>query len=229
MADGLDSDTKYYMALVGQALTGVACPFISCVPTKISQHWFSDSERTVATIVIGMSNPLGIVLGEGVTPLIVSKPEDVAYMNIVWFAPAAVGAVITMFKVTANRPPTPPSPSAAAAAAAEGVMGRGASSYLPNMKALAKNKAFLILFLFVGGAMGYVSTISTKIEQIMCSSGYSDKVRTKQRHLFQGSLAQLVRRIRVELEQQRRPENTQLEILCRQRKITGLLRGLIYF
>ena len=64
VADDLDSDTKYYMALVGQALTGVACPFISCVPTKISQHWFGDTQRTIATIVLGMANPLGIVLGQ---------------------------------------------------------------------------------------------------------------------------------------------------------------------
>ena len=60
LSDGLTSDTKFFLALVGQALTGqllwykifnqknyiilsyfagVACPFISCVPTKISQHW----------------------------------------------------------------------------------------------------------------------------------------------------------------------------------------------
>ena len=32
------------------------------------------------------------------------------------------------------------------------------------------------MFLFVGGAMGYVSTISTKIEQILCSVGYSDQI-----------------------------------------------------
>jgi len=33
------------------------------------------------------------------------------------------------------------------------------------------------MFLFVGGAMGYISTISTKIEQIMCARGYSDQVK----------------------------------------------------
>ncbi len=39
-------------------------------------------------------------------------------------------------------------------------------------------RAFLIMFLFVGGAMGYISCISTKIEQIMCARGYSDQVLT---------------------------------------------------
>ena len=40
---------QYWMALIGQTLTGIACPFISCVPTKISQHWFADNQRTMAT------------------------------------------------------------------------------------------------------------------------------------------------------------------------------------
>ncbi len=123
----------YYTA--GQALTGVACPFISCVPTKISQHWFGDSQRTVATILLGMANPLGIVLGQGVTPLLVREPSDVPIMNIIWFVPAAVGALLTMFKVTSNRPPTPPSPSAALSAT------EGPKSYLPSIKKLITNKS----------------------------------------------------------------------------------------
>jgi hypothetical protein len=59
-------------------MTGLACPFISGVPTKISQHWFPDSQvphlsyssqsallqRTMATSLLGMSYPLGIVLGQ---------------------------------------------------------------------------------------------------------------------------------------------------------------------
>ena len=28
-------DARFYMALFGQAITGVACPFVSSVPTKV--------------------------------------------------------------------------------------------------------------------------------------------------------------------------------------------------
>ena len=51
--------------------------------------------------------------------------------------------------------------------------------YWPNIKKLFSNWPFIIMFLFVGGAMGYVSTISTKIEQILCSRGYSDQIAGK--------------------------------------------------
>ena len=53
LSEGLSSDSKFNLALVGQALTGIACPFISCVPTKISQHWFNDEQRALATILLG--------------------------------------------------------------------------------------------------------------------------------------------------------------------------------
>ena len=46
--------------------------------------------------------------------------------------------------------------------------------FLATIQQLACNKPFLIIFLFLGGAMGYVSTLQTKLEQILCSRGYSD-------------------------------------------------------
>ena len=99
LSDDLSNDNKFYLALIGQALTGVACPFISCVPTKISQHWFSDEQRTLATIFLGMSNPMGIVLGQFFTPLFVREPSDVPMMNIIWFIPAGLGSILTIWKV----------------------------------------------------------------------------------------------------------------------------------
>ena len=63
LSEGLSSDSKFNLALVGQALTGIACPFISCVPTKISQHWFNDEQRALATILLGKNKSIiGLVL-----------------------------------------------------------------------------------------------------------------------------------------------------------------------
>ena len=102
---------QYWMAVIGQGITGVACPFISGVPTKISQHWFPDSQRTMATTLLGMSYPLGIVLGQGVTPALVQHPHSIPYMNIAFFVPALVGTVLGLLLVKTNLPPTPPSAS----------------------------------------------------------------------------------------------------------------------
>ena len=34
----------YWMTLMGQALTGIACPFLACLPTKVSQNWFDEKQ-----------------------------------------------------------------------------------------------------------------------------------------------------------------------------------------
>ena len=87
------------MALIGQALTGIAFPFIYCQSTKISQNWFHDEQRSLATILLAMSFPIGSVISHIFTPLIVQEVADVPYMNIAWFVPACVGAFFTIWKV----------------------------------------------------------------------------------------------------------------------------------
>ena len=111
LSDHFSKYTQYWMAVIGQGITGVACPFISGVPTKVSQHWFPDSQRTMATSILGMSYPLGIVLGQGVTPALVQHPHSIPYMNIAFFVPALVGTVLGLLLVKTNLPPTPPSAS----------------------------------------------------------------------------------------------------------------------
>ena len=45
---------------------------------------------------------MGIVLGSGLTPLLVHSKDDVPIMNIVWFIPAGLGSILTMWKVSTS-------------------------------------------------------------------------------------------------------------------------------
>jgi MFS family permease len=120
----------YWMALAGQAITGVASPFVASVPAKVSQHWFPENQRPAATAVLGMSddhpfplsysklnqnvsiifrlklsglsNPVGLVIGQSLTPLLVRSAADIPLMNAVWLVPAAAGAALTFLGVTAS-------------------------------------------------------------------------------------------------------------------------------
>ena len=65
-----------------------------------------DARRVISTspiidlfLLLGMSNPIGIVMGQFCTPFIVQKPEHVPLMNIIWFIPAGLGALLTIWKV----------------------------------------------------------------------------------------------------------------------------------
>jgi len=167
---------QYWMAVVGQGFTGLACPFISGVPTKVSQHWFPDSQRTMATSLLGMSYPLGIVLGQGLTPLLITRPEHVPYMNIMFFVPAAVGAVLGIVAVKRDKPPSPPSASEESEWEEARAPQRKKMDYIHTLKAVFTNRAFVVIFLFLGGSMAFISCLATKMEQIMCSVGYSDEL-----------------------------------------------------
>ena len=43
-------------------------------------------------------------------------------------------------------------------------------NYWGTLKEVFTNKAFVIIFLFLGGAMSFISCLATKMEQIMCRS-----------------------------------------------------------
>ena len=53
-------------------------------------------QRPLATAILGLSQPIGIVLGQGVTPLFVRQPSDVPLLNIIWFVPAAVDLILAL-------------------------------------------------------------------------------------------------------------------------------------
>lgn len=166
IGDSIDKETQYWLSFVGQALTGAGNPMAVSVPTKVSQHWFKESQRTFATVTLAMSLPLGIVLGQGITPLFVKSLDDVPTMNWVWFIPAATTMILCMVTVKHSAPPTPPSKSAE--------FDQHSLPYLLSMKALVTNKEYVMINIAVGGAVGFFNCFATQLEQMMCSRGYSD-------------------------------------------------------
>ena len=41
-------------------------------------------------------------------------------------------------------------------------------AYIGTLKSVFTNRAFVIMFLFLGGCMSFISCLATKMEQIMC-------------------------------------------------------------
>lgn len=164
-------DTQFWLSVFAQALTGMGNPLAVSLPTKVSQNWFPESERTLATGILAMSLPLGIVFGQGLSPLFVKGPDDIPILNIVGFIPATVTLLLCLFFVRTSLPPTPPSKSAEI----EGRMERKTfREYLANMKAVMTNRSFLILFATIGGAVGFFNAFLTQLSQLMCSRGYDN-------------------------------------------------------
>ena len=78
----------------------------------MTRDYISSPFRLLATGLLSLSMPLGMVLGQDITPAIVSTSEDIPLMNIVWFIPAIITFVFNILSVTRDCPPSPPSRSA---------------------------------------------------------------------------------------------------------------------
>ena len=143
---------------------------------QVSQCWFPESERMVATGVLAMSLPLGIVLGQGCSPLFVKTGEDVPLMNMVrperpeqkclgcllqvWLGPAVLTLLCCLLFVRSSAPPSPPSRSAQLAA---GPARKSFMEYLASLRAVFTNPPFLVLFTVIGGAVGFFNAFSTQV------------------------------------------------------------------
>jgi len=168
----MDLKTQYYLSLVGQALTGMGNPFAVSLPTKVSQNWFGEKEREIATGILAMSLPIGIVFGQGCSPIFVTEGSDVPVMNIIWLIPALITQLMVIFFVTTSLPPSPPSNSSRLAL--ENEKSSSFKEYLIIMRSMFMNVPYLIIFLILGGAVGFFNAFSTQLSQLMCSRGYDN-------------------------------------------------------
>ena len=73
-----------------------------------------------------------------------------------------------IFQIPTSYPPTPPSNSAN--------IKTSGLTWVQDARKLFGNIHFLILCFIIGGIRGLLSVLVAKLEQIMCSSGYTDKL-----------------------------------------------------
>ncbi|XP_074641189.1 solute carrier family 49 member A3-like isoform X1 [Tubulanus polymorphus] len=159
------SNHAFLFAMIGQCLCAVAQPFILFAPTKMAATWFPDNQRATANTMASISNPVGILIANIVSPVIVTSVKNVPLMLQIYTGPTALAAVMTIFGVCSSVPPTPPTASAAEIS----------EPFLKGLKKIVKNRPYWIIFVCFGIGMGLFTTISTYIEQILCPRGYSDK------------------------------------------------------
>ena len=163
--------------VLGQGLVGVGNCLAVSVPTMVSQNWFPETERLVATGILSLSMPIGMVLGQGISPTFVKCPEDIPIMNLVWFLPSLLTFLSCLLCITSSYPASPPSRSAELA---RDQQDRGLSraqlfrKYLTNLRSVFTNLKFMVLFVVMGGAVGFVNAFFTQLSQMMCSRGYGN-------------------------------------------------------
>ncbi|XP_076329017.1 solute carrier family 49 member A3-like isoform X4 [Tachypleus tridentatus] len=112
----IPSEYQYQFSLVGQSVASCAQPFVFFIPTKVAEKWFPEHQRALATTIIGMANPVGMMIATASASSLLSVQctfSGIPLMNLVWSVPAIICVLLATFGVCSSTPPTPPSSSAA--------------------------------------------------------------------------------------------------------------------
>uniref|UniRef100_A0A0R3RXH0 MFS domain-containing protein n=1 Tax=Elaeophora elaphi TaxID=1147741 RepID=A0A0R3RXH0_9BILA len=155
---------RFPVGIFGQAVAASAYPFIMFLPPKVAGSWFAENQRALATTVGIMANPLGVLMANILSPQIVWAPVDVLKVNIITFVPSLLACLIATFCVTRSEPQIPPSQSAA----------QPQMPFFPGIKQCFTNKAYILLFIVMGGGIGMFNCLYTVIQQLFCATGYSN-------------------------------------------------------
>ncbi|XP_002160869.4 solute carrier family 49 member A3 isoform X1 [Hydra vulgaris] len=157
---------RFIITMIGQVLCATTQPLVLSMPTKVAALWFGDKERTIANTIASMSNPLGVLIANGVAVLLVKESRDVPYLVSIFSVPAYIGLVMAVIGVRSSSPPTPPSVSAE----------HEPESFFLGLKHVFRNRQFMLLCATIGFGIGLFSTISTILQQMICPQGYSNDI-----------------------------------------------------
>ncbi|XP_043983054.1 solute carrier family 49 member A3 [Gambusia affinis] len=156
---------QFPAVMLGQTLGALAQPLIIFTPTKLAALWFPDSQRATANMIASMSNPLGILLANIISPVIAKTSAQIPKLLLAYAVPACITCLLATVGIWSGKPPAPPSASAETS---------GSEPFIQGLKLLLKNKPYLILLLCFGSGIAVFTCFSTLLEQILCVKGYSN-------------------------------------------------------
>ncbi|XP_076329016.1 solute carrier family 49 member A3-like isoform X3 [Tachypleus tridentatus] len=164
----IPSEYQYQFSLVGQSVASCAQPFVFFIPTKVAEKWFPEHQRALATTIIGMANPVGMMIATASASSLLSVQctfSGIPLMNLVWSVPAIICVLLATFGVCSSTPPTPPSSSAAVITH---------QPYSQGIRELFSIKAYLLLLVCLGCPIGMFSVLITLMEQILTPQNYGE-------------------------------------------------------
>ncbi|KFP28310.1 Major facilitator superfamily domain-containing protein 7, partial [Colius striatus] len=157
---------SYWYLFIGQCICALAQPLIIFSPTKLAALWFPDHQRATANMMASMSNPLGVLIANLLSPALVPEGKHIPLMLGVYTVPAVTACALATVGIHEKVPPTPPSASATYSTS---------QPFLTGLKMLLRNKPYIILAVCFGGGIGMFTCFSALLEQILCEKGYSNE------------------------------------------------------
>ncbi|VFV41684.1 major facilitator superfamily [Lynx pardinus] len=163
MVGGIQDPFAFLMG--GQSLCALAQSLVVFSPAKLAALWFPEHQRATANMIGTMSNPLGILVANLLSPALVKKEEDIPMMLGIYIIPAGITCLLATACLLESVPPTPPSARA---------IHSTSEKFLDGLKLLLCNRAYVVLAVCFGGGIGIFSSFSALLEQVLCVRGYSN-------------------------------------------------------
>uniref|UniRef100_A0ABI7VV26 Major facilitator superfamily (MFS) profile domain-containing protein n=2 Tax=Felis catus TaxID=9685 RepID=A0ABI7VV26_FELCA len=164
MVGGIQDPFAFLMG--GQSLCALAQTLVVFSPAKLAALWFPEHQRATANMIGTMSNPLGILVANLLSPALVKKEEDIPMMLGIYIIPAGITCLLATACLLESVPPTPPSARA---------IHSTSEKFLDGLKLLLCNRAYVVLAVCFGGGIGIFSSFSALLEQVLCVRGYSNE------------------------------------------------------
>jgi len=64
---------QFFLVATGQTLAAIAQPFILNAPPLVAANWFPEHQRTLATTIASVANPVGVAIGFVLPPTVVGS------------------------------------------------------------------------------------------------------------------------------------------------------------
>ncbi|KAJ8472940.1 hypothetical protein ONZ51_g8182 [Trametes cubensis] len=172
--DSLSEGASYTLMVVGQVLAGTAVPIFQIVIPSYSQKWFDLKGRTTATMIMGISNPVGNALGQLIPPLVPTPKDSLLVMAIIFTAVAPAAFFV------GNAPPTPPTFAGSQKHPSLGSLLRAMAGQTPRDEytymSMRQRIDFAIITVTFGVLVGVINAFTILSAQHFEPYGYSDTV-----------------------------------------------------
>ncbi|VEL38105.1 unnamed protein product [Protopolystoma xenopodis] len=176
------NNIKIALLFVGQISASFSQPLLMFLPTKLAFVWFPDRQRTIANTIGSLGNPLGVLLGSGLVPIIVQSFEDIPLLNWITFSITCVGPFLALITIFHDRPKIPPSIAAYIVEEKRSAYSHSGFSFTRTIRIYGEYilqalrvPGFIILWISFSTALAYFTVFSALAQQILCAKGYSDK------------------------------------------------------
>jgi len=150
--------TVVFIAQMGIAL---GQPLVVGSITKLAARWFPVNERAIASGFGTLAMYLGILVAMILTPVLALRYGMERMLLI--YGVTAVLAALVFLAIARERPPTPPGPAGDEAR----------SLMFDGLKAMLRNRDFIILLVIFFVGLGMFNGVSTWIENIVRPRGFS--------------------------------------------------------